>query len=155
MIKQGDAITGSMVFFCVIGVSFILVIFIVYLWFGNRLGMNLRSVLLMFERFKEWVMFDIYLVGIGVVFIKVQDYVYIQVGVGLFFFVALVILTTVTLLYFNVEELWERFYSQRFVTRRDEKFRVCFGCYFIGYLDQRGRCSRCYISLRLRRRYSL
>lgn len=60
-----------MVFFCVIGVSFILVIFIVYLWFGNRLGMNLRSVLLMFERFKEWVMFDIYLVGIGVVFIKV------------------------------------------------------------------------------------
>lgn len=60
-----------MVFFCVIGVLFILVIFIVYLWFGNWLGMNLCLVLLMFEWFKEWVMFDIYLVGIGVVFIKV------------------------------------------------------------------------------------
>lgn len=33
---------------------------IAYLWFGNRLGMNLRPVLLMLERLKEWVMLDIY-----------------------------------------------------------------------------------------------
>ena len=59
MTKQGDAITGSMVFFCVIGAPLILVTSIAYLWFGNRLGMNLRPVLLMFERLKEWVMLDI------------------------------------------------------------------------------------------------
>lgn len=49
---------------------------IAYLWFGNILGMNLRPVLLMLERLKEWVMLDIYLVGIGVASIKVQDYAF-------------------------------------------------------------------------------
>ena len=48
--------------------------------------MNLRPVLLMLERLKEWVMLDIYLVGIGVASIKVQDYAHIQAGVGLFSF---------------------------------------------------------------------
>lgn len=56
----------------------------------------------MLERLKEWVMLDIYLVGIGVASIKVQDYAHIQAGVGLFSFVALVILTTVTLSHLNV-----------------------------------------------------
>ncbi len=84
MTKQGDTITGAMVFFCVIGAPLILVSSIAYLWFGNRLGMNLRPVLLMLERLKEWVMLDIYLVGIGVASIKVQDYAHIQAGVGLF-----------------------------------------------------------------------
>lgn len=74
--------------------------------------MNLRPVLLMLERLKEWVMLDIYLVGIGVASIKVQDYAHIQAGIGLFSFVALVILTTVTLSHLNVEELWARFYPQ-------------------------------------------
>ena len=32
----------------------------------------------MLERLKEWVMLDIYLVGIGVASIKVQDYAHIQ-----------------------------------------------------------------------------
>lgn len=117
--------------------------------------MNLRPVLLMLERLKDWVMLDIYLVGIGVASIKVQDYAHIQAGVGLFSFVALVILTTVTLSHLNVEELWERFYPQRPATRRDEKLRVCLGCHFTGYPDQRGRCPRCHIPLRLRRRHSL
>ncbi len=58
--------------------------------------MNLRPVLLMLERLKEWVMLDIYLVCIGVANIKEQEYAHIQAGVGLFSFVELVILTTVT-----------------------------------------------------------
>ncbi len=70
---------------------------------------------------------------------------HIRAGVGLFSFVALVILTTVTLSHLNVEELWERFYPQRPATRRDEKLRVCLGCHFTGYPDQRGRCPRCHI----------
>lgn len=60
-----------------------------------------------------------------------------------------------TLSHLNVEELWERFYPQRPATRRDEKLRVCLGCHFTGYPDQRGRCPRCHIPLRLRRRHSL
>ena len=54
----------------------------------------------------------------------------------------------------NVEELWERFYPQR-PLRVGTKLRVCLGCHFTGYPDQRGRCPRCHIPLRLRRHHSL
>lgn len=116
--------------------------------------MNLRPVLLMLERLKEWVMLDIY----GRhwrCFYKGTGLCPYPCGCRLVLFVALVILTTVTLSHLNVEELWERYYPQRPATRRDEKLRVCLGCHFTGYPDQRGRCPRCHIPLRLRRRHSL
>ncbi|QMI05458.1 membrane integrity lipid transport subunit YebS [Citrobacter sp. RHB25-C09] len=155
MTKQGDPITGAMVLFCVVGAPLILVTSIAYLGFGNILGMNLRPALLMLERLKEWVMLDIYLVGIGVASIKVQDYAFIQPGVGLYAFVALVILSVVTLSHLNVEQLWDRFYPQRPARRADEQLRVCLGCHFTGYPDPRGRCPRCHIPLRLRRNQSV
>ncbi|WP_436857711.1 membrane integrity lipid transport subunit YebS [Citrobacter tructae] len=155
MTKQGDPITGAMVLFCVVGAPLILVTSIAYLGFGNILGMNLRPVLLMLERLKEWVMLDIYLVGIGVASIKVQDYAFIQPGVGLYAFIALVILSIVTLSHLNVEQLWDRFYPQRPARRAVEHLRVCLGCHFTGYPDPRGRCPRCHIPLRLRRNQSV
>ncbi|CDL40207.1 Paraquat-inducible protein A [Citrobacter freundii] len=121
MTRQGDPLTASFVLFCVAGAPLILVTSIAYLWFGNILGMNLRPVLLMLERLKEWVMLDIYLVGIGVASIKVQDYAFLQPGVGLFAFIALVILSILTLSHLNVEQLWDRFYPQRPARRPDEK----------------------------------
>ncbi len=74
--------------------------------------MNLRPVLLMLERLKEWVMLDIY----GRhwrCFYKGTGLCPYPCGCRLVLFVALVILTTVTLSHLNVEELWERFYPQR------------------------------------------
>lgn len=64
MTRQGDPITAAMVLFCTVGAP-VLVAAIAYLWFGNILGMNLRPVLLMLDKLKEWVMLDIYLVGVG------------------------------------------------------------------------------------------
>lgn len=115
--------------------------------------MNLRPVLLMLERLKEWVMLDIY----GRhwrCFYKGTGLCPYRAGVGLFSFVALVILTTVTLSHLNVEELWERFYPQRPATRRDETSCLSW-VPFYRLSDQRGRCPRCHIPLRLRRRHSL
>ncbi|MEW5192252.1 membrane integrity lipid transport subunit YebS, partial [Citrobacter freundii] len=155
MTRQGDPLTASFVLFCVAGAPLILVTSIAYLWFGNILGMNLRPVLLMLERLKEWVMLDIYLVGIGVASIKVQDYAFLQPGVGLFAFIALVILSILTLSHLNVEQLWDRFYPQRPARRPDEKLRVCLGCHFTGYPDARDRCPRCHIPLRWRRNQSI
>jgi paraquat-inducible protein A len=155
MTAQGDPLTAAMVFFCTVGAPLVLVAAIAYLWFGNILGMNLRPVLLMIERLKEWVMLDIYLVGIGVASIKVQDYAYLQPGVGLLAFIALVILSILTIIHLNVEQLWERFYPQRPATRPHENLRVCLGCHFTGLPDARGRCPRCHIPLRLRRRQSI
>ncbi|MDL4618889.1 membrane integrity lipid transport subunit YebS [Citrobacter amalonaticus] len=155
MTRQGDPITAAMVLFCVAGAPLILVTSIAYLWFGNILGMNLRPVLLMLERLKEWVMLDIYLVGIGVASIKVQDYAFLQPGVGLYAFIALVVLSILTLSHLNIEQLWERFYPQRPAKRPDEQLRVCLGCHFTGYPDPRGRCPRCHIPLRERRNQSI
>jgi len=155
MTKQGDPITATMVLFCVAGAPLILVTSIAYLWFGNILGMNLRPVLLMLEKLREWVMLDIYLVGIGVASIKVQDYAFLQPGVGLYAFIALVILSILTLSHLNIEQLWERFYPQRPAKRPDEQLRVCLGCHFTGYPDPRGRCPRCHIPLRERRNQSI
>lgn len=155
MTAQGDPLTAAMVLFCTVGAPLVLVAAIAYLWFGNILGMNLRPVLLMIERLKEWVMLDIYLVGIGVASIKVQDYAYLQPGVGLLAFVALVILSILTIIHLNVEQLWERFYPQRPATRPHDNLRVCLGCHFTGLPDARGRCPRCHIPLRFRRRQSI
>ena len=109
----GDPVTAAMVLFCTVGAPLVLVAAIAYLWFGNILGMNLRPVLLMLDKLKEWVMLDIYLVGVGVASIKVQDYAFLQPGVGLFAFICLVLLSILTLIHLNVEQLWERFYPQR------------------------------------------
>ena len=70
MTRRGDPVTAAMVLFCTVGAPLVLVAAIAYLWFGNILGMNLRPVLLMLDKLKEWVMLDIYLVGVGVASIK-------------------------------------------------------------------------------------
>ncbi|OSE69872.1 hypothetical protein R594_03675 [Salmonella enterica subsp. enterica serovar 4,[5],12:i:-] len=155
MTQRGDPLTAAMVLFCVVGAPLILVFSIAYLWFGSLLGMNLRPVLLMLEKLKEWVMLDIYLVGIGVASIKVQDYAFLQPGIGLLAFVSLVVLSILTMIHLNVEQLWERFYPQRPAQRADERLRVCLGCHFSGYPDAKGRCPRCHIPLRLRRKQSI
>jgi paraquat-inducible protein A len=155
MTEQGDPIPAAMVLFCSVGAPLVLVVAIAYLWLGNILGMNLRPVLLMLERLKEWVMLDIYLVGIGVASIKVQDYAFLQPGIGLIAFVALVLLSILTLIHLNVEQLWDRFYPHRPAQRPDPGLQVCLGCHHTGFSDARGRCRRCHIPLRHRRAYSL
>lgn len=112
MTRRGDPLTAAMVLFCVVGAPLVLVAAIAYLWFGNILGMNLRPVLLMLEKLKEWVMLDIYLVGVGVASIKVQDYAFYNPHWP-FAFISLVLLSILTLIHLNVEQLWERFYPQR------------------------------------------
>lgn len=155
MTEQGDPIPAAMVLFCSVGAPLVLVIAIAYLWLGNILGMNLRPVLLMLERLKEWVMLDIYLVGVGVASIKVQDYAFLQPGVGLVAFISLVLLSILTLIHLNVEQLWDRFYPHRPAQRPDPGLQVCLGCHHTGFSDPRGRCRRCHIPLRHRRPYSL
>ncbi|MCS3601535.1 MULTISPECIES: membrane integrity lipid transport subunit YebS [Buttiauxella] len=155
MTSQGDPLTAAMVMFCAVGAPATLVAGIAYLYFGHILGMNLRPVLLMLEKLKEWVMLDIYLVAIGVACIKVREFAFIQPGVGLVAFIALVILSLLTLIHLNMEQLWSRFYPQRPPRAWNPQLRVCLGCHFTGVPDNRGRCPRCHVPLRVRRRHSL
>jgi len=155
MATEGDTITAAIVMFCLIGAPATLVLSIAYLWLGNILGMNLRPVLLMLTRLKEWVMLDIYLIGIGIACIKVSDYAFIDPGYGLIAFVALVILSLLTLIHLNVEQLWQRFYPRRRKYANPEHLRICLDCHFTTLPDESGRCPRCHSPLRFRRRHSL
>ncbi|KOC89006.1 membrane integrity lipid transport subunit YebS, partial [Winslowiella iniecta] len=155
MAEQGNVISASMVAFCTVGAPVTLVAAIIYLFFGQRLGMNLRPVLLMLDRLKEWVMLDIYLVGIAVASIKVQDYADLQLGTGLLAYIVLTVLSLVTLIHLNVEQLWQRFYPQPEPQVAPEKLLVCLNCHHTGLADARGRCPRCHTPLRFRRRHSL
>ncbi|STT07449.1 membrane protein [Klebsiella michiganensis] len=122
MTGQGDPLTAAMVLFCAVVAPVLLVVSIAYLWLGNVLGMNLRPILLMLERLKEWVMLDIYLVGIGVASIKVQDYAFLQPGIGLIAYISLTLLSILTLIHMNVEELWSVFTPS---ARRCGRMKTC------------------------------
>lgn len=155
MARQGDPLTASIVLFCTIGAPLALVAAIIWLWIGNILTMNLRPVLLMLEKIKEWVMLDVYLIGITVAAIKVKDYAFLQPGFGLYAFVALVIVTILTLIHLNVEQLWQRFYPRHPAKRPDDSLRVCPDCHFTGLPDDQGRCPRCHTPLHQRRPQSI
>ncbi|WP_205064366.1 membrane integrity lipid transport subunit YebS [Pantoea coffeiphila] len=155
MAQQGDVIAASMVAFCTIGAPVTLVASISYLYFGEKLGMNLRPVLLMLDRLKEWVMLDIYLVGVAVASIKVQDYASIDPGSGLVAFISLTLLSLLTLIHLNVEQLWHRFYPQPVQHAPSDSLRVCLSCHHTGVADDRGRCPRCHTPLPFRRHFSL
>ncbi|WP_145592265.1 membrane integrity lipid transport subunit YebS [Yersinia bercovieri] len=155
MSRQGHPITASMVAFCILGAPITLTVSILYLRIGSRIGMNLRPILLMLERLKEWVMLDIYLIGMVVACIKVKEYADIMPGGGLIAYLALTLLTILTLVHLNLEQLWERFYPQQQPPGPRETLRVCLSCHYTGHPDARGRCPRCHTPLRHRRRHSI
>jgi paraquat-inducible protein A len=155
MTQQGHPLTASMVAFCTIGAPVTLAGSILYLYLGERLGMNLKPVLLMLDRLKEWVMLDIYLIGMTVACIKVKEYADINVGMALVAYLAVTVLATLTLIHINVEQLWQRFYPQPKAKGPPSTLQLCLSCNFTGHADARGRCPRCHVVIRPRRRQSL
>ncbi len=155
MSRQGDPLTASMVAFCTLGAPLTLALSLLYLRFGHALGMNLRPVLLMLERLKEWVMLDIYLIGMAVAAIKVQDYADIQPGSALIAYLSLTLLSILTLNHVNLEQLWERYYPQEQPEGPPAALHICLSCHYTGYPDARGRCPRCHVPMCHRQPYSL
>ncbi|MDU3155105.1 MAG: membrane integrity lipid transport subunit YebS [Hafnia alvei] len=155
MAIQGDPVTASMVAFCTVGAPLTLPLSILYLRFGHKLGMNLRPVLLMLDRLKEWIMLDIYLIGMGVACIKVQEYADINVGNAFFAYVMMTLLSLVTLIHLNLNQLWERFYPRSQPKTSPYDMKLCCACHYTGLPDARGRCPRCHTTLHARQPYSL
>jgi len=155
MSSQGSPLTASMVAFCTIGAPLTLAGSILYLHFGSQLGMNLKPVLLMLDRLKDWVMLDIYLVGMAVASIKVKEYADIDVGPALVAYLMMTVLVTLTLINLNIEQLWEEFYPQPKPKGMPASFRLCLSCKFTGHPDARGRCPRCHVTMAARYKHSL
>lgn len=147
MVNQGDIITAAMVAFCAIGAPLAMVLGIIYLAIGHRFGLNLRPVLLMLDRAKEWIMFDIYLLGIIVASIKVKDYADLFLGYGLLAFVALTLLYVVFIIHLDVKRLWRKFYPQPRQYLGPTDVNACMYCHFSGKPDHSGRCPRCHVKM--------
>lgn len=86
---------------------------IVYLYIGRRVRLNLRPVLLILSRLKEWVMLDVYLIGLGIAAIKMQDYASVFLGNGLIAFITMTVISLLILIHLNVEQLWQLFYPKK------------------------------------------
>lgn len=126
MSRRGDPLTASMVAFCTLGAPLTLALSLLYLRFGHALGMNLRPVLLMLERLKEWVMLDIYLIGMAVAAIKVQDYADIQPGSALIAYLSLTLLSILTLIHVNPSSCGSA--TIRRNSRKAHRRRCTFAC---------------------------
>ncbi|PWC12115.1 membrane integrity lipid transport subunit YebS [Brenneria corticis] len=155
MTRQGHPITASMVAFCTVGAPLTLVFSLLYLFFAPRIGMNLRPILLMLGKLKEWMMLDIYLVGMAVAAIKVREFADVQPGGGLIAYLVLMTLSVLTIIHLNTDQLWQRFYPRLRPIISPQRYRICLACHFTSAPDNRGRCPRCHVPLRLRRRHSL
>ncbi|EHD21747.1 MULTISPECIES: membrane integrity lipid transport subunit YebS [Brenneria] len=155
MTRQGHPITASMVAFCTVGAPLTLVFSLLYLFFAPRIGMNLRPILLMLGKLKEWMMLDIYLVGMAVAAIKVREFADVQPGGGLIAYLVLMTLSVLTIIHLNADQLWQRFYPRLRPIISPQRYRICLACHFTSAPDNRGRCPRCHVPLRLRRRHSL
>jgi len=155
MVQQGDILTAAMVSFCVIGTPLALVSSIIYLAIGQRLGMNLRPALLVIDKLKEWIMFDIYLIGVLVASIKVKDYADLFASYGLVALVTLTLLYILLIIHLDVERLWQTFYPQPRTALQPVQVRSCLYCHFNGLSDKRGRCPRCHCKMSQRLPYSL
>ncbi|WP_283163687.1 membrane integrity lipid transport subunit YebS [Brenneria tiliae] len=155
MTRQGHPITASMVAFCTVGAPLTLVFSLLYLFFAPRIGMNLRPILLMLGKLKEWMMLDIYLVGMAVAAIKVREFADVQPGGGLIAYLVLMTLSVLTIIHLNTDQLWQRFYPRLRPIISPQRYRICLACHFTSAPDNRGRCPRCHVPLRPRRRHSL
>ncbi|WP_369788460.1 membrane integrity lipid transport subunit YebS [Rouxiella sp. WC2420] len=155
MTIQGSPLTATMVAFCTVGAPLTLACSILYLHFGSKLGMNLKPVLLMLERLKDWVMLDIYLIGMGVACIKVKDFADINIGPALAAYITMTVLVTLTQINLNVGQLWEEFYPQPRPKGVPESLILCISCKFTGHPDLKGRCPRCHLQMPKRYKHSL
>lgn len=154
MAEQGSPLTAAMVAFCAIAAPLSLPMAILYLHLGARLRWNLRPVLLMLGKLKEWVMLDVYLIGLGVATIKLSDYATVYIGNGLIAFISLMLLSLLMLININMDQLWQQFYPQK-VHRISSA--TCHACHYHFQYQPKleSHCPRCHSCFHLRQSMSL
>ncbi|QIM68234.1 paraquat-inducible protein A [Basfia succiniciproducens] len=112
MATEGYPYTAFLVFICAVflPVSFALLVILLYL--AKLTHQKPRNLLFALGYIKPWVMFDVYLVALGVSAFKVRDYATIHIDIYLIAFVLTSLLTTLLFIKINPKELWNDFYPQ-------------------------------------------
>ena len=129
MAVEGYSYTAFMIFICAVLMPVSFAILVIMLQLSKLLKIKPRNVLLFVGYIKPWVMFDVYLVALGVTMFKVREYATLEVDVYLIAFVFTALLTTLLFIKINLDDLWHDFYpEQKPVTKSDKPLELCTAC---------------------------
>ena len=144
MAVEGYSYTAFMIFICAILMPVSFAILVIMLQLSKLLKIKPRNVLLFVGYIKPWVMFDVYLVALGVTMFKVRDYATLEVDVYLIAFVFTALLTTLLFIKINLDDLWHDFYpDQKPVTKSDRPLELCTACDYT-FLKEDQKYDRCH-----------
>ena len=151
MAVEGYSYTAFMIFICAILMPVSFAILVIMLQLSKLLKIKPRNVLLFVGYIKPWVMFDVYLVALGVTMFKVREYATLEVDVYLIAFVFTALLTTLLFIKINLDDLWHDFYpEQKPVTKSDKPLELCTACDYTFFKEDqeydhhhRAICPRC------------
>lgn len=145
----GYTYTGFLIFICAVLMPTSFAILVLMLWFSKLLGIRPRNVLLFLSYIKPWVMFDVYLVALGVSMFKVREYATLEINIYLIAFVFTALLTTLLFIKLNLNELWNDFYPEKQQIDANDKVRLCTACNYT-FAEQKTKhehghliCPRC------------
>ena len=110
MATEGYPYTAFLVFICAVFMPIAFAILVILLKLSQILRIQPRNLLLALSYIKPWVMFDVYLVALGVTAFKVRDYATLDFDIYLIAFVLTSLLTTLLFIKINPIELWNDFY---------------------------------------------
>lgn len=129
MAVEGYSYTAFMIFICAVLMPVSFAILVIMLQLSKLLKIKPRNVLLFVGYIKPWVMFDVYLVALGVTMFKVREYATLEVDIYLIAFVFTALLTTLLFIKINLDDLWHDFYpEQKPVTKSDKPLELCTAC---------------------------
>lgn len=129
MAVEGYSYTAFMIFICAVLMPVSFAILVIMLQLSKLLKIKPRNVLFFVGYIKPWVMFDVYLVALGVTMFKVREYATLEVDVYLIAFVFTALLTTLLFIKINLDDLWHDFYpDQKPVTKSDKPLELCTAC---------------------------
>lgn len=150
MATEGYPYTAFLIFLCAVFMPIAFAILVILLRLSQLFGIKPRNLLLALGYIKPWVMFDVYLVALGVTMFKVREYATLSLDVYLIAFIFTALLTTLLFIKLNLNALWNDFYPQdRPLTELPASPpNVCTECHYTfiePYQDekQRNRCPRC------------
>ncbi|PJG83108.1 paraquat-inducible protein A [Caviibacterium pharyngocola] len=154
MATQGYPYTAFLIFICAVFMPISFAILVILLRFSQLLGVKPRNVLLALGYIKPWVMFDVYLVALGVTMFKVREYASLHIDIYLIAFIFTALLTTLLFIKLNLNALWNDFYPLRKPLNAVSigKPYLCTECQYtfpLPFIGKRGeaRCPRCYSAL--------
>jgi hypothetical protein len=152
MATQGFSYTAFLIFICAVFMPIAFALLVILLRLAQMVKAKPRNLLISLGYIKPWVMFDVYLVALGVTMFKVKEYATLELDIYLIAFIFTALLTTLLFIKINPAEVWNDFYPQSKAVNditKAEDLRYCHSCQysFLNPLtNSKGKeiCPRCY-----------